>query len=443
MTELGFFRDAGKSDDYIMQFFNDLKKRIYSRMKKSERGLFFGRSILDSSPNDLDSPIDRYIMFDAEKDPKNYIVQGSVWKWAPEEYPDAETDTFPVFKGGSGKPPEILTNTIGYHAEDILQVPRSLYQFFVDDLKKSMKDLAGLPTGATDKLFYDYDKIEGAFVDKLKNIYTCIRADALMPPSGLIWNQFKDQFFIKTVTGNYRFYYKPNLPRVLHFDQSISNDMTGVAAVHVERKNMAFSNELAKDLIYVVDFVVPIHPYGGRINLEAIKDFVLDLAGKGNFPVAGLSFDTFQSEANIQALERAGFETDVISVDKSLDPYMYLAQQIEQGNLKIGKNIFFKNNLKSLRIIPRDSGSFKVDHTLGDSPSPSGGVDDSWEQSLLGINAKDVSDAVCGAVYNAKKILATNPLALRELWDAEKVFSSPEAVKGSLSSLYTKLGVGV
>ena len=442
MTELGFFRDAGKSDEYIMSFFNDLKKRIYSRMKKSKEGLFFGRSILDSSPNDLDSPIDKYIMFEAAKDKQNYIVEGSVWKWAPEEFKDVD-DTFPIFKGGAGKPAEILTSTLGYHEEDIVRVPVELRQFFIDDLRKSLKDLAGIPTGTPDKLFYDHDKIEESFILKLKNVYGCIKADALMPPSGLIWNQIKDTFFVPTVTGKNQFYYKPNLPRVLHFDQSISNDMTGIAAVHVERKNPAFSDELAKDLIYVVDFVVPVHPFGGRINLEAIKEFVLDLSAKGNFPIAGLSFDTFQSEANIQALERAGFETEIISVDKSLDPYMYLAQQIEQGNLKMGRNIFFKNNLKSLRIVPRDSGSFKVDHTLGDTPSPGGGADDVWETSLMGINAKDVSDAVCGAVYNAKKILATNPMALRELWDEGKIYSSPSEVKGNMKDLYVRLGVEV
>jgi hypothetical protein len=439
MTELGFFRDAGKSDAYIMEFFNNLKMRIYSRMKKTPFGRYWGRSILDSSPNDIDSPIDKYIIFDAPKDPRNYIIKGSVWDWAPEEY--NMEDTFSVYKGGNGKPPTILNNSLGYNPDDIIQVPRELYTFFQDDLRKALKDLAGLPSGSLDKLFYDHAKIEKAFIPALKNINLCIRADATMPPKGLIWNQVKDTLFVKNVSGKYIFYYKPQLPRVIHIDQSISNDMSGIAVVHVERRKEEFSDDLSKDIVYVVDFVIPIHPFGGRINLESIKDFIVDLAAQGNLPIVGVSFDTYQSEANIQALARMGFNTDTISVDKSLDPYMYLSQLIEQGNLKIGRSIYFKNNLKSLRIVPRDSGSFKVDHTLGETPTPMNSYDENWGSSLLGINAKDVSDAVAGAVYNAKKILAVSPMGLRELWDETKIFSSPEAASESLKDTLKILGV--
>jgi hypothetical protein len=175
LTELAFFREAGKSDEFIMRFFNDMKGRIYSRMKSKtdKTGInFWGRSILDSSPNDLESPIDKYCSFEAIKDPLNMVIQGSQWEWSPDEYSDEElADRFPIFKGGSGKPPRILESPEGYDATEIVWVPRKLYQFFHDDLVQSLKNYAGIPQGNLDRLFYDYDKIEQCFIPQLKSLY--------------------------------------------------------------------------------------------------------------------------------------------------------------------------------------------------------------------------------------------------------------------------------
>jgi len=425
MSELTFFREAGRGDDYILRFFNDMKGRIKSRMK----GNYWGRSILDSSPNDLESPIDHYCMFDAEKDPTNYIIKGSRWDWVPEDYKNIN-DRFPVFKGGNGKPPLILNSTEGYDSSDIIMVPREEYQLFHDDLVKSLKDVAGIPQGSLDKLFYDYEKIENCFVNQLKSVESCLHADARMPPYGLIWNIVKDTLFVKH--GNaYRFYYKPGLPRTIHIDQSISGDMTGIAVCHVEKKTASFKGnniDLAKDLIYVVDFVIPVHPFGGRINLDAVKEFVGDLITQGNMSIVKVTYDRFQSESAIQYLIRFGMDVEPLSVDTELDPYMFMAQLIEQGNLKIGRNLIFKNNLRSLRMVRRiKSETLKVDHTMGDTVEPNG-ADYNWESGLIGMNAKDVSDAVAGAIYSAKLNLSLNPMALKEVWNDDRIILSTQQI---------------
>jgi hypothetical protein len=428
MTELAFFREAGKGDDYIWRFFNDIKTRVWSRMKQKSdpTGInYWGRSILDSSPNDLESPIDHYCMFDADKDPLNYVVKGSHWKWVPEDYDDIN-DQFPIFMGSNGKPPMILQTTEGFEPQDILMVPRIHYQKFHDDLRKSLKDLAGIPQGSLDKLFYDFSKIEMVFEPKLKNIEVCLKADARQSPTELLWRQFRDDLFVRHGSG-YHFWYKPKLPRVFHIDQSLTGDMAAVAFCHVERKYPELGNTLdvSKDLIYVIDFIIPIHPYGGRINLDAIKEVITDVYGKGQMPILKGSYDNFQSEASIQYLERYGLEMDQVSVDKTMDPYLFLAQLVETGNLKIGRNVFFKNNLKSLRIVPRKlSHTLKVDHTLGDNINPVG-ADISWEGSMVGLHAKDVSDAVAGAVYQAKKYLSINPQSLGEYWDEDRIIVTP------------------
>lgn len=448
MTELAFFREAGKSDTFIMKFFNNLKERINSRMK----GNYFGRSILDSSPNDIESPVDYYCMYEAEHNPKNYVIKGSRWQWTPSEF-DMEK-TFPVFTGGSGKPPLLLESAEGYNPSEIIQVPYSMvgdknaiYQLFKDNLVDALKNQAGIPSGNLDKLFYNYDKIEDCFVPTMKSIEYCLRADAKDNPTSLIWNQIKDTLFVKHGT-TYRLYYKPNLPRVVHIDQSISGDMASIAVAHIERKyprydenNQPLPIDMRKDIIYVIDFIIPISPYGGRINLDAIRELIIDLVGKGNVPITNASFDRFQSESAIQFLDRYGIEMEHLSVDETLDPYMSLSSLIESGNVKSGRNIILKNNLKSLRITKRPiSGTLKVDHTKGETVEPNG-ADYNWNTGLIGINAKDVSDSVCGAVELAKRYLSLEPQSLRELWRQDEVILSPEKLKIRTQSFMEEVGL--
>ena len=75
------------SPEFVMRMWNDAVGRVNSRMK----GNYYGRAIIDSSPNDFNNPIDHYIWYDAPKDPSAYIVKGSMWEWRPEDYDFSET----------------------------------------------------------------------------------------------------------------------------------------------------------------------------------------------------------------------------------------------------------------------------------------------------------------------------------------------------------------
>lgn len=404
MTELSFFRDAGRTDEYIMRVFNDLKNRIDTRMK----GNYFGRSILDSSPNSLDSPIDDYVVNHARKDPTNYIVEGSQWKWAPEEYDMSHT--FKVFIGGKGQPPRILESCEEADVispEKLIDVPYKLKQFFEDDLYKALKDRAGIPSGSADSLIYDYSKIERIFDTRLRSLYTHIEANTEAAPRGLIWNQVAPWFF-RQKAGRTEFWYKPHLPRCLAVDQSISGDVSAIAVVHVER--MMGSDEQ----MFVVDMVIPIAPMGKRINLDAIKFFIEDLRNLGNMSITHVSFDQFQSEASIQYLKSVGFECERLSVDLTTDPYFNLLSLIETNRLVSGRNIYIKNNLKSLKLVKIKTGDklrYKVDHEDSRSVITTGNED--WNKSMIGFFAKDTTDAIAAACDLLRKY---HPVAY-DAWD--------------------------
>ncbi len=417
MSELAFFRDAGKTDEYIMRMFNDLKNRIDSRMK----GNYFGRSILDSSPNTLDSPIDDYVINHAARDPTNYIISGSQWKWAPEEYDMSHT--FSVYTGGKGQPPRIIDeaeNLEGLNPSKIIEVPNSLRQFFVDDLYKSLKDRAGIPAGSADSLIYDYSKIDRIFDERLKNVYTHITASSEETPSRLIWNQIAHLFF-RSKAGKLEFWYKPYLPRCISVDQSLSQDVSCIAASHVER--IAGTD----DQMYVVDFTIPIAPEGARVSLDAIRLFIQELRDLGGMNISHVSFDQFQSEAAIQYLKTQNFEVEKLSVDLTTDPYFYLMTLIDTGKIAIGRNLYVKNNLKSLKIVKPNTktGRIKVDHEDARPVITAGNTD--WEKSMIGFFAKDATDAIAGSVELLRRY---HPVAY-DTWDPAKLdtFASLAAEK--------------
>lgn len=412
-SELAFFTDAGKSSDFILKLYFDGKARIRSRLETSTKDPitgdkvvnYYGRTILDSSPNDLNNAIDDYIVNEAHKDRTVYKVEGSRWKWRPDEYADdfAKGDVFKVFTGGRGVPPRILEendpllkdNTADQNK--IITVPGSFRLTFTDDLPKALKDWAGIPTGSSNNLIYDYTIIENAFDNNFRNVYTTIEAPAKESPVNLIWDQVVNTFF-KKKGGEYEYYYKPWVPRVISVDQSYSTDITSITMSHTERYQDTGEN------MYVVDFTIPILPTkSDNVNLEAIRTFICDLRNKGNLRIEHISFDKFQSETTIQNLRRDGFDVEKISVDTSMDPYLNMVALLNRGRISVGKNIFLKNNLKSLLIVRSKgkTGKQKIDHDNSREQVIRG--NDAWKTSFLGSYGKDVSDSVCASLELCRK----------------------------------------
>ena len=389
LSELSFFRDAGKSDEFILRVYNDTKGRIESRLK----GDWFGRTILDSSPNDLDNPIDQYIWREAHKHKNNMIITGARWEWEPEEYENVEK--FPVYLGGPGKPPAILSSAKDTDPTDIMWVPENLKSLFEADLVKAIKDVGGRPSGNMMKLLYDTTVIENIFEPRLRNIYLHLHVPSKANPSHAIWDQvYKDLF--KQVGDSLRFYYRPEIPRVFAIDQSEVTDSTAIVISHAEILNNG-------EILYVVDFSIVVAPLKNDINFDAIRYFIKDLQQLGGMIFLGGAFDRYESGSARQYIERElQIPIHRISVDSTMDPYKNMISDIKAGRLKAGKNIYFKNNLKSLILAQRKSGSYKIEHTIGDMPDPLGNAE--WSTSLIGLHAKDVSDAACSTLELLRRI---------------------------------------
>jgi len=427
MTEINFFLEAGKgwTPDKVYRFFSKLKERISNRFQSN----YYARFILDSSPSSLDDPIQNWMTYDAPENPSNYIWRGSRWNLYPEEFPsfcDVENlhtldqkvtehhnydVAFRLYKGGSGKPPivcETESEASQFDNADLIwcpkeQVTKNGTASFLGKAKENpldfLKDWCGEPSGTPDRLFYRDDWIEDCFDNGLKNLYGSIVALADEQPEHLIWNQIQNQFFYK-VMNRYYFYYEPNVPRVVSVDQSKSRDCTCISMSHVEKDpNRIDEHTRLPMTIYVTDFTIVLVPKGGHINLDAIKFFIYDLKNLGGINLRHVSFDGWQSDPARQFLARAGINVDYVSVDKLPEPYYTYYDLVTHGRWVCGKNIFVKNNMKSLHEVRRkQTGTIKIDHFEGD-------LDYEWEKGnwqsnvVTGYNAKDTTDAITGNIW--------------------------------------------
>jgi hypothetical protein len=445
MTEITFFLESnrGWTNEKLLNFFSKLRQRITNRFKNN----YYARFVLDSSPSTLEDAIQNWVTFDAPKNDENLVWTGSRWHLYPWEFPnyidyDKENNqvitthnnfdvAFKLFKGGNGKPAVVIENEVensAFKDEDCvwcpkLQIAKEGMSNFLDKARENpiefMKDFAGIPAGQADRLFYRGEWIDNCFSNGLKNVYGSIIALADEEPEHLIWNQVYSTFFYR-ILDKWHYYYDPALPRVISVDQSKSKDCTCIAMSHVERDPVRIDEHTGQSVIvYVTDFTIVLVPKGGLINLDAIKFFIWDLRRLGGLNIRHVSFDGYQSEPTKQFLKRLNFVVDYVSVDANNDPYFTFYDLVIHNRWACGKNVFVKNNMKSLYQARRkNTGSMKIEHFAGDLNYA--WENGTWESCTAGINAKDTTDAIAGNI----QLLGTysNEFMPYKVWKPEETY---------------------
>ena len=156
--------------------------------------------------------------------------------------------------------------------------------------------------------------------------------------------------------------------------------------------------------------------------------------------VAKVTFDQYQSSAALQYLKRREIPAERLSVDASLDPYYLFISYMSSGKIKCGRNILLKNNIKSLQEVETMRGHKKIDHSKGKVVYEDGA---NWNTSLMGKWAKDVSDAVCGAVWNCVQNFVGVPHYVWEedLMNVTESESRKTIVRRALRSIHDRIGV--
>lgn len=405
VSEIAFFiQQAGATHEQIFQLYTDGLDRIKATVGNNYLGMVY----LDTSANDVENSIEKYILEDLQFQDKVFFKRRNRWEARPYLFPKWQktNKTFDVFIGTKSDSAKIIENEIDfnhYSSDKIIQVPIDVKDEFKRNLNKSLKDIAGLPTYKENKLITSFTIISDMFNNTtLKNIDSILYAESSDIQEKLLWKQIKDKFFNYT-NGKYYFYRAPKEPRFVGLDlsYSLSGDVQGISFIHKEW------SRLKNEVMYITDFAFAIGAKKSKISLSAPFQLIMDIYTIAGIPVYGVYVDSFQSESDLQFLQRNNIVAGQQSVDRTLSPYQFYLSLLENRLKKAGKNIFLKNNLDSLitvNIKKRENTTNedvreKVDHTKGKTENMYNG---NWNRSSCGINAKDVSDADCQAVWGAK-----------------------------------------
>lgn len=264
---------------------------------------------------------------------------------------------------------------------NLLEVPIGYYEQFVEDIDKSLQDIAGISTTSSSRY------ISGVRLKEVKNPQLKNPFERDIIEVGNAENdtaQYYNFFNMENVPQNMK-----EKPLYVHLDMSISGDKTGIAGVWIKGSKPHVEGEPeSRDGLFQLAFSVSVKaPKGYQVSFEKNRQFIYWLKEQG-FNLKGVSADTFQSYDLLQALQARNISTEIISVDRLTDrvclPYQFFKNVIYEKRIEM-----YDSNLLTEEIIglERNNNTGKVDHT------PLGG----------GINSKDQSDAVCGALWNASK----------------------------------------
>ena len=363
--------------DQLRDNFNSVVRRMQSRFMDSSSQIP-GKMLLVSSESEKGSDFNHIV--DKYKNQEGVLViQKPLWAVKPHNY---SGETFKVFIGSEAKPPAILETSLDQYSDIetslIIDVPVEHRKDFENDLNNSIRDLAGHPTGSSYSLFRLKDKITKAL---------CI--SAIFPDSFILdFDNTEDTIQKKLLFPNY--FLNPwhkNRPRFIHIDTALSGDKLGMACTYIAgfvKKEMTDMFTLEKVAVeepeLITEWAFAVSPTPGKqIPLVKIILFIKWLSRQG-VTISGVTADSFQSAMLLQMLTSAGYSAKLLSVDRTVDPYMNLRNSVYADLWKGPDNKLLKKELLELEV---SADRKKVDHKTDGS--------------------KDIADCIAGSHENARE----------------------------------------
>jgi len=389
-----------EDENSAQALYHQVRTRIESRFKNA--GYNPGLVINISSARSSDSFVEQRIQEVRNRGTENvHVSDFALWDVKPGRY-GTEEDRFRVFVGSGFRSSRILDKgeVVGdmKDGEQVIRVPNTFRDSFETRLDASIRDLAGVPTAAINKLFKKREVILAAH-GKYKN--------PLSPETlyiGLSNGLEIPDFFDIDMVSRYdniqrHLNHFPISGRFLHVDLAKNGDCAGITSLaipyyyekHTENFDHIGDRITLKLPFVMVDFFTQIKaPKNDEIAFEKIKQFIVWLRDNCGYPIVRVSYDSWQSIHSLQLLKENGFETETISVDKTDEPYMELMNSYVQNRIMAPPYSIVEEELRNLEHdITAARGA--VDHPVNYS--------------------KDVADSLAGAYANALTWIHKNGFA--------------------------------
>ena len=385
MDEINFSRagikDINISKQHMKNLYNTANARITGTFKIG--GEVYGKLISSSSKNTDNDYLSEHIETQLNAGNTHmYLVDEPQWKVLPPSMFSDKVFYITVgdrYKRGFVVPSE---NEDELHLKEyenqgyqIVKVPLDFRTNFLADYDISLRDIAGISVvGAMG--FITQEAITPNVSEDRKNPFLI---DVIV--AGLHDNEtIERNFHINLVDSRLK-----SLNMRVHIDFAEVSDRVGICGVVQDGTKLITDLETGKKVslpFYREVFQVGIEaPPGDRMSFQKVINFIIWLRQSG-FHILGVSTDQFQSSYVRETLTQQGFDTEVISVDRSEDPYISLRNLLQDQRLELIKHQLQEDELVHLQRI-----NGRIDHP---PQSQSGTV-----KSI----GKDCSDALCGACY--------------------------------------------
>lgn len=367
--------------------YNAMQRRMRSRFERKGKlpGILF---VVSSKQTSEDFTAKR--VRDSKGDPTLFVRDYSLWDVKPSVHYSG--DWFHIVVGNESSPSRVLKPDEDPAVIDrtlpegclLVEVPIEYKNDFDRDIDGSIRDLAGIATVSVSPYIQRRDKIE-----------ECIHTDRGHPYSTESWDPSQPGYFnwpamvSQQVVRDYdsftpvlRPILNPHAPRHIHVDPSLTGDCTGLCMAHVggwtevERRAHDGGRYYERAPLIVIDFVLRIiPPIGDEILFGDVRRLIYQLSEHG-YMITKVTMDSWQSAEGIQKLSQKGYDSEVLSIDRTMAPYEALKSSIYENRLNMYP---YAPLLRELRELEHDRVKRKVDHPARGS--------------------KDCSDALAGVVW--------------------------------------------
>lgn len=384
---------ASNEKSFAELLHESITRRMKSRYDRA--GVLPGKLFMASSARDKDSFTNRRIG-EAANDPRVFCRDYAIYDVAPASR--FSKKKFWVMVGNERINHKIISK-IEYRQMGkagrqrmidagcrFIRVPENFRSDFERNIEDAIRDISGVVTVSL-----------SPFIQMRSKIYEAIDPGLFHPMAQevwhtdetpeIFWDRIVKPYDIRTGPGTMvteiRPIRHPNASRNVHFDLSLGvQDPAGICISHiagtieVERRTQEGNPIMDEAPLIEVDLFLRIMPpKNGEINFASVRGIVYDFMKHGyKFDFA--SADKFQSHDTIQQMQTQGIKSEIVSVDKTLEPYTMMKTALYEGRLSYYN---YPILIKELIYLQRDEIRQKVDH------NPKG--------------SKDVSDALAGVVY--------------------------------------------
>lgn len=408
------------STDMGEKIYKSIIRRMKSRFQRA--GKLPGVLITVSSKERPSAFVEKRIQEAREQnDPHFFVREYATWDVKPPEFFSA--GTFKVVAGNERVQSRILGEDpkeeeryreMGLH---VVEVPSDYRKDFEKDLDGALRDIAGVATLSVSNYFQRIDSVYSAVMpDAVSPIVSGAEGDPIEEwtagtPFHVNWGTIASTFERRLPGGFVEIGWRPKKHpfaiRYAHIDSSLTGDATGLVIAHIANWTEVVRRDPRGDEytetapVMETDLVLRIvPPPGDEILLSDVRSILYQFSEHG-FQIGFVSMDQFQSADTIQQMNQRGIEAEVVSIDRTTEPYDVLKGAFYEGRLRVHQHRILQCELRNIQRVPSTSGKVKIDH-----PKIMTGPDGN---EIPG--SKDVADALAGAIYNLSQRMPGQPIA--------------------------------